>query len=408
MVNEQEQIHNATLTQITNNQELQQENNADNTSSPNATSTLINVKLREQSVSNVISMQSAPGNVISVQSESGSQRLTSSKVTPTHPVYNKYRESQEQSNVISTSRQSSVTLDGDGDDDRQSIANENDENSESPKAIFTKDEVKTFRSYLISQRNADDIYEVVDEDEFDPKNGSSSVHDIINMDQFQDDESSDFFDDSDSQTIVSCATIVEDDSPSPERARKKTVSFHISQSDQATNNTSTSPPNSTISLQLNDSNGNILASSSKSVSYLLHVEIENVDSAFTSTLNIATPQNHPPIQTFNQVPSSKNGSYHRSKILIPPILKKSHGTQNKEFFINLTSIAEFLVDRKEVMQIVHITGCNLQIVREYFQNGRNIPNDKKKYFWTNDEDMELLKPNNFQSISTIKTTHGTK
>ncbi|CAG8537493.1 14402_t:CDS:1 [Ambispora leptoticha] len=75
------------------------------------------------------------------------QEERSSRVTPTRPVYNNYMESQEQSNVISPSRQSSITL-----DDGQSIANEND-NSESPKA-FTKDEVKIFRDYLISQRNA--------------------------------------------------------------------------------------------------------------------------------------------------------------------------------------------------------------------------------------------------------------
>ncbi|CAG8510129.1 11720_t:CDS:2 [Ambispora leptoticha] len=589
IVNEQEQIHNATLTQITNNQE-QQENNADNTSSPNATPTRIEIcefqgqdnaptsstpqlsdkrELQEPSVSNVISIQSVPGNDTSIQSESGSvtliqsepssvyctplkqirsssdlQEERSSNVTQTRPMYNNYRESQEQT-------------------------------------IFTKDEVKTFRDYLISQRNAgeglygsliyrlypglhehswnylreyainhiipklpddsnndrrqsqtskithdmpnansrDDIYEVVGDDEFDPKNGSSSVHDIINMDQFQDDESSDFFDDnSDAQTLVSCATIVEDDSPSPERTRchflsnhdaddyyhdgsvkrsrtnkgKKAVSFHISRSDQATDNTSTSPSNSTILLQSNDSNGeslekerittppsqspqavlqknkqlstgNIFASSSKSVSSVLHVEIEDVDSAFSeameqlcesptinhlnrqylkgSTLNIATPQNHLPIRTFNQVPSSKAlGKRPAPSISTPDncadnyinkwkkrkpssiknfdssdlekISNSKHGTQllaEQEFFINLTSIAaEFLVDRKEVMQIVHMTGCNLQMVREYFQNGRNIPDDKKKYFWTNDEDMALLKPNNFQSISTIKTNHGTK
>ncbi|CAG8604712.1 4233_t:CDS:1, partial [Ambispora leptoticha] len=74
---------------------------------------------------------------------------------------------------------------------------------------------------------------------------------------------------------------------------------------------------------------------------------------------------------------------------------------NMEHSSSQTSIAaEFLVDCKEVMQIVHMTGCNLQMVREYFQNGRNIPDDKKKYFWTNDEDMKLLKPE--------KTNHGTK
>ncbi|CAG8603608.1 8286_t:CDS:2 [Ambispora leptoticha] len=48
---------------------------------------------------------------------------------------NETNTNQEQSNLISSSRQSSVTLDGDC-DDGQSIANEND-NNESPKA-FTK------------------------------------------------------------------------------------------------------------------------------------------------------------------------------------------------------------------------------------------------------------------------------
>ncbi|CAG8582500.1 1784_t:CDS:2 [Ambispora leptoticha] len=219
-----------------------------------------------------------------IRSSSDLQEERSSKFTPTRPVYNNYRESQEQT--------------------------------------FTKDEVKIFRDYLISQRNAgeglygsliyrfypglhehswnylreyaikhiipklpDDpnndrrqsqtsktTHEVVDDDEFDPKNGSSSVHDIINMDQFQNDKS--FEDDNDSQTLSSCETIVEDDSPSPERTRchfltnhdaddyyhdgcartnkkvtnklqivnkgKKAVFFHISPSDQATNHTSTS------------------------------------------------------------------------------------------------------------------------------------------------------------------------
>ncbi|CAG8592165.1 10341_t:CDS:2 [Ambispora gerdemannii] len=209
-----------------------------------------------------------------------------------------------------------------------------------------------------------------------------------------------------------------------------------------------------------------IASSSRSTSSILSMEIDSGDFPLSeetmeqfcesptidhlsrqysrdSTLNtpLATPRYHSQTRTFNQIPSSKalgkrpapstittdnratdhNSPRNKRKFSsiknfdssdLEKISNSKYGTQllaEQDFFIDLESIAtEFSVDRKEVMRIAHMTGCNFQMIREYFRNGRNIPGDKKEYFWSTNEDMELLRSKNHQSISTIKTNHGTK